>query len=130
MKRLLVLLTMLVACAVAPAAAAAATPVAPPARVFVADADAGVAGALPTARIGFGRHYGSGRYSYGRRGYGGGGFGFGRRGHGFFHGLFWGFLLGHWFGGGGFPVFGLFLLGLFAWFALRRRRRSRWNAGY
>ncbi len=52
MKRLLVLLTMLVACAVAPAAAAAATPVAPPARVFVADV--GVAGALPTARIGFG----------------------------------------------------------------------------
>lgn len=127
MSRLIVLLTILGACVAAPEAGAA-TPVRPPARVLVAAA--GLPGALPTARIGFGRHYGSGRYSYGRRGYGGGGFGFGRRGHGFFHGLFWGFLLGHWFGGGGFPVFGLLLLGLFAWFALRRRRRSRWNAGY
>ena len=127
MSRLIVLLTILGAGVAAPEAGAA-TPVRPLPRVLVAAA--GLPGALPTARIGFGRHYGSGRYSYGRRGYGGGGFGFGRRGHGFFHGLFWGFLLGHWFGGGGFPVFGLLLLGLFAWFALRRRRRSRWNAGY
>ena len=79
MSRLIVLLTILGACVAAPEAGAA-TPVRPPARVLVAAA--GLPGALPTARIGFGRHYGSGRYGYGRRGYGGGGFGFGRRGHG------------------------------------------------
>lgn len=126
-SRVILLLFVLSFCDFAPAVARA-TPVSsspPPALIRSA------AGAVPVARIGFGRSYGFGRhYGFGGRGYGRPGFGFGRRGHGFVHGLFWGFLLGHWFSGGGFPVFPFLLLGLFAWFALRSRRRSRWNARY
>src|SRR5919107_2466725 len=48
---------------------------------------------------------------------------FSRRGRGFFHGLFWGFLLGHWFSGGGFPVFLILLPLMFLLVAGRRRRR-------
>jgi hypothetical protein len=101
----------------AAAPAGAATP-APPTAV-----SGGVKDGTLTARLGgfrSSRGFGtSSRRSYGaRRGYGR------RRGSGFlrglFHGLFWGWLLSHVFGGG-FPLV-LPLLLLLAFVAFRRRR--------
>jgi uncharacterized membrane protein len=107
----------------------AAMPAVAPARASHAPAVVTDAGTL-VARGGFGRGFGGRSFgrgyrprsyprSYGRRGPSP----FSRRGRGFLHGLFWGFLLGHWFSGGGFPIFPFVLLALFAWAASRRRRR-------
>ena len=52
-----------------------------------------------------------------------------RRGHGFLHGLFAGWLLSHFFGGGyGFPLWPFFLL-FVLWMLSRRRRRRDYYGG-
>ncbi|MDX6727983.1 MAG: hypothetical protein QOK49_2788 [Baekduia sp.] len=86
---------------------------------------------LLLARIGGFRSRGFGNGYSSRRGFGSRGYGR-RRGHGFlrglFHGLFWGWLLSHFFGGG-FPLFLPLLLILVLLVALRRRRpppQPRW----
>lgn len=80
------------------------------------------ASSVELARIGGGAFRGFGRsyrsYRYPRYGYHPYRY---RRGRGFLHGLFWGWVLSHFFGGG-FPFGWLLLLG-FAWVLLRRRRR-------
>ena len=80
--------------------------------------------AAPTAKLarfgGFGRSY----RPYRPRGYGYRPHRY-RRGHGFLHGLFWGWMLSHFFGGG-FALFWIVLLA-FAWLMVRQRRG---RAGY
>jgi hypothetical protein len=101
---------------VAPAAVTVPAAVTLPAGVTGSSADlARVTGARGFG--GFGRSYRSYRspgYGYRYRT---------RRGHGFLHGLFWGWMLSHFFGGG-FPLGWLLLVGL-AVLLLRRRRRRR-----
>jgi hypothetical protein len=76
---------------------------------------------------GFGRSYGSrsygSRYSYGRRYPYGRGYGYRPRGHGFLHGLFWGWMLSHFFRGGyGVPLWPFFLVIVLLLVSRRRRR--------
>ena len=113
----MVLGTLALALPAAPAAAApspvpAATPVAALVHTAVAR----------QARLGRGfgsRGYGRSPYSYRRSPYG-----YRRHGHPFLRGLFFGWLLSHFFGGG-FPLFPFVLLGI-AILVLRRRRRPRY----
>jgi hypothetical protein len=68
------------------------------------------------------RSYGS-RYSYGRRYPYGRGYGYRPRGHGFLHGLFWGWMLSHFFRGGyGVPLWPFFLVIVLLLVSRRRRR--------
>ena len=100
----------------------AAAPAAPAATPTAALVQTGV---VRQARLGRGfgtRGYPSYRrspYSYRRAPYG-----YRRPGHPFLRGLFFGWLLSHFFGGG-FPLFPFVLLGL-AFFMLRRSRRHRY----
>lgn len=100
--------TLAVAAAPAPAPAAAAIT---PAAAIVHG------GVVRQARLG--RSFGSRGYGYRRAPYG-----YRRRGHPFLRGLFFGWLLSHFFGGG-FPLFPFVLLG-FGFLMLRRRRRPRY----
>jgi hypothetical protein len=98
------------AAAAVPAVAGAS---APPARIAAAHVGA--------QQSRFGRGFGTRGYrsypSYRRPSYG-----YRRHGHPFLHGLFFGWLLSHFFGGG-FPLFPLVLLGVVLLMFRRRRRR-------
>ena len=114
--------TRLAAALGAVALSTAAFPAAAPAAPATPAATIVHSGAVQQARLGRGfgaRGYGRSPYSYRRAPYG-----YRRRGHPFLRGLFFGWLLSH-FVGGGFPLFPFLLLG-FAFLMLRRRRRPRY----
>lgn len=120
MRRLLPLLAVLTAFgALAPAAAPADPRPAAPAPVHATLAPGGQVALFGRSR------YGS-RYGYGRRspyrGHPRSRYGYGRRGHGFLHGLFWGWVLGH-FLGVGIPIFPLLIVILVVAMLVRRRPR-------
>jgi len=102
---------------VALAVAAAPAPVRAAATPAAAIVHGGV---VRQARLG--RSFGSRGYGY--RSYRRAPYGYRRHGHPFLRGLFFGWLLSHFFGGG-FPLFPFVLLG-FAFLMLRRRRRPRY----
>ena len=135
MPRSLLLFAALALVLAAPPAARSAepapSPALAPAALSSALAPPRAAISLPVARRGFGgggfgsrgaRRYPSSRPGYGRSSRRSPG---ARRTRGLLRGLFFGFLLGHWFVSGGFPVFLFLLLGIFGFSALRRRRRRR-----
>jgi uncharacterized membrane protein len=105
------------------ALALSAAPTAAPAAVRPVTAAGTVhTGVVRQARLGRGfgsRGYGRSPYSYRRTPYG-----YRRHGHPFLRGLFFGWLLSHFFGGG-FPLFPFVLLGIVV-LMLRRRRRPRY----
>ena len=108
--------------ALAALSSGAAPPAAPAATPTAALVQSGVVRQARLSR-GFGTRgyptYRRAPYSYRRAPYG-----YHRRGHPFLRGLFFGWLLSHFFGGG-FPLFPFVLLGL-AFLILRRSRRRRY----
>jgi uncharacterized membrane protein len=121
MARLIVITIALICALAAPAAAAA--PVPTPLTSSAGHAELAGFGGARSRGFGYRPRANPFRTGYGRRGYG-----YSRRGHGFLHGLFWGWFLGHFLFGGGFPVFPfLVLLIIWAMLRSRRRRRQRWG---